>query len=100
MEGKRLANFTPPQFIEYGLEPLLDQLPDNEQKLIATREVWQIAAFADLYAEKLIKGLPKRTDYERAKRLYQACLDDQHIDDAYFRKKLADLERVWKGKGE
>ncbi|MBL7798897.1 MAG: hypothetical protein JNJ90_20535, partial [Saprospiraceae bacterium] len=72
----------------------------NEQKLIATREVWQIAAFADLYAEKLTKGLPKRADYERAKRLYQACLDDQHIDDAYFRKKLADLERVWKEKGE
>ena len=76
----------------------LDQQPDNEARLIATGEVWQIAAFAELYADKIVKGLPKQADYARARRLYQACLA-LGVDNGYFEEKLAELERVWKEKG-
>lgn len=82
----------------YNLENLLDLHSDNEAKLLATRETWQIAAFADLYAEKLtLDSAPKRADYQRAKRLYEACLSHR-VDEAYFNRKLADLEKVRAGR--
>jgi hypothetical protein len=53
-----------------------------------------------LYAEKITNtGFPKTVDYERAKRLYQACLTSG-VDNVYFEKKIADLEQVWKEKTE
>ncbi len=94
-----LANLTLPQLTTYGLETLLDQLPSNEEKLIATGQVWQIAAFADLYADKIAKSLPRRADYERAQRLYAACLRSG-VEEAYFREKVRRLEEVWKERGE
>jgi hypothetical protein len=68
-----------------------------EIKLLASGDTWQIAAFADLYTDKIAKSLPKQEDYERAKRLYQACLASD-VDKRYFEQKLADLEQVWKEK--
>lgn len=41
---------------------------------------------------------PKKQDYERAKRLYQACLASG-VDNGYFEKRLTKLERVWKVQG-
>jgi hypothetical protein len=80
-----------------GFEGFFVQQPDNE--FIATGEVWQIAAFADLYADKIAKSLPKKEDYARAKRLYQACLASG-VEEGYFEQKIAELERVWKERGE
>ena len=94
-----IAHLIASQLSAYGLDNLLDQHPDNEQKLIATNETWQIAAFANLYAEKIAKSLPKRADYERAQRLYAACLRSG-VEEEYFRGKVAELERVWKERGE
>lgn len=99
VQDKRLASLTLPQLTEYGLEDLLDQRAGNEDLLIATGEVWQIAAFANLYADKIAKSLPKVQDYNRAKRLYQACLA-LGVEKGYFEEKLAALEGVWKERGE
>ena len=99
VQKKKLSGLTLSQLKEYGLETLLDQSSDNETILLASEDVWQIAAFGDLYAEKIAKSLPKKADYERAKRLYQACLASG-VDNGYFEKKIADLERVWKKKTE
>ena len=88
-----------PQLSGYGLENLLDLKPGNETILLASGNTWQIAAFADLYADKIAKSLPQKADYARAKRLYQACLAED-VDKEYFEKKLAELEKVWKEKTE
>jgi WD40 repeat protein len=98
--GKTPAGLIVDQLITYDLDDLLDLHPDNEQKLLNTGDTWQIAAFADLYAEKINKtGHPKAPDYKRARRLYQACLAS-NVDNPYFEKKLAELERVWKERAE
>ncbi len=60
----------------YGLEPLLNFLPDNEAKLLRTGETWQIAAFADLAAQRTVgsRALERvSADYARADRLYRAA---------------------------
>jgi hypothetical protein len=67
--------------------------------LLASGDYWQIGAFADLYADKIAKSLPHPADYERAKRLYQACLASG-VDNGYFEQKIAKLEQVWKEKTE
>jgi WD40 repeat protein len=95
---KKLSGLTLEQLKEYGLYDLLDLKPDNEIILLATASTWQIAAFADLYAEKITKSLPKKSDYERAKRLYIACLASE-VDNEYFEQKIAELERVWQARG-
>jgi WD40 repeat protein len=96
--GRRFASLTVDQLTAFGLEKLLDQDPGNEQRLLATHETYQIAAFADLYAQKISEtGFPQKTDYERATRLYQACLDSG-VDNAYFQIKMADLKRIWQEK--
>jgi WD40 repeat protein len=96
---QNLASLNLYQLLAYGLEEILDQQPDNEAKLIANGEVWQIAAFADLYADKIAKSLPKKQDYERAKRLYQACLASG-VEKGHFEAKIGALEKVWKERGE
>ena len=61
----------------YGVASLLDVRPDNEVKLIETRETWQIAAFADLVAGQATGGntlAGVRGYYDRADRLYHAAL--------------------------
>lgn len=58
-------------------ETLLDLHPDNEAKLIATREVWQIKAFADLAAAQAGgSNVLSRVEapYARANRLYATAL--------------------------
>ena len=80
----------------YSLEALLDQQPDNEQQLIATGEVWQIKAFADLHANEaagsniLEKVAPQ---YARADRLYAAALALQ--DEPLIRQDYAGMLRRW-----
>lgn len=96
----RLAEFISPQLEAYDLDVLLDIHPQNESILLATRETWQIAAFADLYTKKIAEtGFPEKSDYERALRLYEACLS-HHVDDAYFRQKIEDLKITWAKAGE
>jgi len=86
------------QLYDNGLGNLLDVYPNNESILLATRETWQIAAFADLYTQKIAQtGFPQKADYERAQRLYRACLS-HNVDNAYFQQKIDDLERLWKEK--
>lgn len=86
------------QLKQYKLETLLDQHPDNEQRLIATGEVWQIKAFADLHANEasgsniLEKVNPQ---YARAERLYAAALALQ--DEPLIRRDYADMLRRWAG---
>ncbi len=75
--GKRkIAGLITEQLNAYNLSGLLDIRPQNEQLLLETKNTYQIAAFADLYAQKIAQtGFPKKDDYARATRLYQACLD-------------------------
>jgi WD40 repeat protein len=82
----------------FELDQLLDQIPDNEEKLLATHETWQIAAFADLYALKVSQSsYPKQNEYEHALRLYETCLSHQ-VRNAYFREKIEELKEVWREK--
>jgi hypothetical protein len=96
---KKLAGLTQPQLSQYGLENLLDQKPGNEDLLVASKNTWQIAAFADLYADKIRTGFPKTADYARALRLYQACLASG-VDNRYFEQRMADLEELWREKSK
>ncbi|MFN0036949.1 MAG: NACHT and WD repeat domain-containing protein [Saprospiraceae bacterium] len=90
------ADLTLSQLQHYNLENLLDQHPDNEQKLLATREVWQIKAFADLAAAQaggsniLTRVTPL---YARAERLYAAALALQ--DERLIRQDYAKMLRRW-----
>jgi hypothetical protein len=92
------ADLILPQLRQYHLETLLDQHPDNEQKLIADREVWQIKAFADLAAAQaggssiLARVAPL---YARAERLYAAALALQ--DELLIRQDYAKMLRRWAG---
>jgi len=77
----------------------LGRLPEihrvNEFLLLTTRETWQIAAFADLYAQKIAEtGFPEKADYERALRLYDACLSHD-VDNDYFQQKIDALNALW-----
>ncbi len=73
-----------PQLDAYNLSALLDLRTQNEALLLETKDTWQIAAFAELYADKITRtGLPKKADYERASRLYRACLESG-VDNGYF----------------
>jgi len=84
------------QLQPYNLDALLDQHPGNEQKLIATGEVWQIKAFADLAAAQaggssvLARVAPL---YARAERLYAAALALQ--DELLIRMDYAKMLRRW-----
>ena len=70
-QGLKLAEFL--QYLEggvafqkgdrttaYNLDNLLDQQPGSEAQLIASGEVWQIAAFVALYTEKISKSMPSQ----------------------------------------
>jgi len=94
--GVKFAGVAAEQLAVFSLEKLLDQHPNNEQKLIATREVWQIKAFADLAASHaggsniLSKVEPI---YARADRLYGASLALQ--DEPLIRMDYAKMLRRW-----
>ena len=96
--GRRrcLAGLTAEQLTAFNLESLLDQHPDNEQKLLATREVWQIKAFADLAAAQAGgSNILSRVEppYARADRLYAAALALQ--DEKLIRMDYAAMLRRW-----
>ncbi len=92
----RLAGLPLVQLQAYNQENLLDQKPGNEAKLIATDEVWQITAFADLYANQargsnvLVRVEPL---YARADRLYTAALALQ--DELFIREKQEYMLQDW-----
>jgi dipeptidyl aminopeptidase/acylaminoacyl peptidase len=65
---RRLAPLTEPQLEAWSLDELLDMKSGNEPFLRDTREPWQIAAFADLYAQK--------AGNDRAARLYEYALEN------------------------
>ena len=94
--NRKLSPLTVSQLFSYSLEPILDLLPNNEQKLIATKEVWQIKGFADLAAEQA-RGcniLNKvEAPYARANRLYSAALALQ--DELLIRMDWATMLRKW-----
>lgn len=90
------AALTLPQLQQYSLEALLTLHPDNETKLIATRETWQIKAFADLAASQAAgSNILARVEphYARAERLYAAALDLQ--DELLIRMDYAKMLRSW-----
>ncbi len=95
-ESGKQAGLIFPQIQQYNLDALLTQHSDNEQKLIATKEVWQIKAFADLAASQaggsniLSKVEPI---YARADRLYAAALALQ--DELLIRMDYAKMLRRW-----
>ncbi|MBK8045228.1 MAG: hypothetical protein IPK21_22820 [Haliscomenobacter sp.] len=93
---KRLAGLVQPQLFAYDLQDLLDQHPDNEQKLIATGEVWQIKAFADLHTNEAAGSniLTKLNPHNaRANRLYTAALALQ--DEPLIRRDYSAMLRRW-----
>ena len=95
-KNRRLSPLSGPQLISYNLETLLDLHPDNKAKLIATREVWQIKAFADLAATQAGgSNVLSRVEapYGRANRLYAAALALQ--DELLIRMDWAKMLRKW-----
>ncbi len=75
-EGKH-AELSLAQLQQFQLEDLLSLRPGNERRLIATGELWQIKAFADLASEKARESdvLEKvEGQFKLASRLYQAAL--------------------------
>ena len=93
-----MASLTTQQLENYNLETLFSIHPENEDKFVSTEDIWQIAAFADLFAMKITQtSFPNKEYYERAKRLYIACLHSGQ-NNKYFERKLADLEWAWKEK--
>ncbi len=95
-QNHRLSTLILPQLSDYNLQDLLDQRPDNEQKLIATGEVWQIKAFADLHAKEAAGSniLEKvNPQYARAERLYAAALALQ--DEPLIRQDYAIMLLRW-----
>lgn len=96
-KGKELACLTPDQIKSYGLDYLLELRTENESRLVSSGNTWQIAAFADFYADKIANSVPKMEDYDRAKRLYQTCLI-LGTESACFEEKLENLEREWESK--
>lgn len=50
--------------------------------------------------KKVAKSLPLKKDYARAHRLYEACLRLGGEEEGYFRKKMGELEAMWKERGE
>src|SRR5690606_13931143 len=85
-----------PQLQKYHLQNLLNLRPENEAKLIATKEEWQIKAFADLDASEaagsniLERGEPL---YARADRLYTAALELQ--DEELIRRDYSKMLKSW-----
>lgn len=97
---RRLPTLLFPQIEQYDLEYLLEIRPENEQLLINSRDTWQIAAFAELYTNKIRQtGLPKKEDYERALRLYDYCAKSGEAPE-YFAQRVEELKKVWKEKTE
>jgi len=95
-KNRRLSPLSGPQLASYNLETLLDLHPDNEAKLIATREVWQIKAFADLAAAQAEgSNVLSRVEapYARANRLYAAALAIQ--DEPLIKMDWAKMLRKW-----
>ncbi|HND90038.1 MAG TPA: hypothetical protein PK971_17015, partial [Saprospiraceae bacterium] len=95
---KRLAALNLPQLSAYNLDNLLDQQPDNEARLVATGEVWQIAAFAELYEQQTRNSQQlQRTasHYARAARLHRAIINIS--GDSSFVLRLGDLYLHWAG---
>ncbi|MBL7809119.1 MAG: WD40 repeat domain-containing protein [Saprospiraceae bacterium] len=94
-ENKLLADLSFSQLKSYGLSDLLSLHPTNEAILRRTEKLWQIAAFGDLYAQKITEtGFPQKEDYNRAMRLYDACLSHQKGND-YFEQKIENLKKTW-----
>ena len=95
-QKEKQAGLILPQLQQYNLDALLDQHPNNEAKLIATAEVWQITAFADLYAQQAAgSNILARVEslYARADRLYAAALRLQ--EEAYIRQKYRAMLENW-----
>jgi hypothetical protein len=91
-----LSHLSATQLAAYNLESLLDLYPSNESKLIATRETWQIKAFADLAAKQAEgSNILSRVEapYARANRLYTAALVLQ--DEPLIRMDYAKMLRNW-----
>jgi WD40 repeat protein len=95
---KNLSGLILPQLIEYSLEELLNQQRRNVERLIASGNVWQIKAFADLQANEAAGSnfLAKvNSQYARANRLYTAALALQ--DEPLIRRDYAAMLRRWAG---
>ena len=95
-QRKKQADLLLPQLQQYNLDALLDQQPSNEAALIATKEVWQITAFADLYAQQAAgSNILARVEplYARAARLYAAALQLQ--EEGYIRQKYRAMLGNW-----
>lgn len=75
---RRPASLLFSSLLANNLETILELHPDNEQKLIATGEAWQIVHFAELTENQARNGIPTLTRveplYARADRLYSAAL--------------------------
>jgi hypothetical protein len=90
------ANLMLAQLKQHNLEELLSLRPGNLERLIATREVWQIKAFADLETSIAVGSniIEKATPhFTRADRLYSAALALQ--DEKLIRKDYVEMLRRW-----
>lgn len=85
---------------EFKLEQLLDFMPQNEFHLLSSGDLWQIAAFSDLYFNKIRNtSIPQKEDYERALRLFDYCEKNGEATE-YFSQRIEELKKMWKEKTE
>lgn len=76
-EQRKLSTLIYPQLLSWNLQDILGMQEDNEEKLCDTKEAWQIAAFADLYAKYSTTGVEADAGspgYARASRLYKCAV--------------------------
>ncbi|MBK8921692.1 MAG: hypothetical protein IPM81_09285 [Saprospirales bacterium] len=93
----RLAYLTLAQLQAYGLEGLLDQRPENEERLLRSTHTNQLIAFADMYAQLTRNSqVLEQTapDFARAGRLYQYALEKEQ-ENENVQEKLGTLYLFW-----
>ena len=86
------------KLLKYQLGGILDINAANESKLIASNDVWQIKAFADLIAMEAKGGRDWRKVeplYKRSNRLYEAILEIEDVE--LIRKDYAKMLHFWAG---
>lgn len=87
----RLPWFSVEEIEEFELEKLLDIKQSNEEVLKSRYDIEQILAFADMFLKKMSNDSFLESDYQRALRLYQYCLNST-MHNTLVKEKILELK--------
>lgn len=87
----RLPWFSAEEIEKFELNILLDLKQGNEDILKSRYDINQILAFADMYSKKISNDSFLESDYQRALRLYQHCLNST-MQNTIIEEKILNLE--------